>query len=281
VEIVVFITGNDNERKIIELPPAERPYKEFAFPIENLPDGKTPEIENHPKRFKERIYYKVSASIKLSYFYPYCIPDAIWDFTFFNYKGEIKVEHLEEFRACLNAFLENRSLTEIIRNRELVGIIKRKCYSKLVKQGNLKNFNNTSLVLFHRPLNSSFVSVGLNTYPYTIHCINQTKKLGTLLLGDINLNQTLYELINFFEHRLEKVFFALTPLHGSKKNWNNDILKKIECPTFWVASAGTYNRFGHPSCKIFREISKRKCIPVWCSEINPVIYHFELEYECN
>ena len=63
--------------------------------------------------------------------------------------------------------------------------------------------------------------------------------------------------------------------------WNNDILKIIEWPTFWVASAGTYNRFGHPSFKVFGEISKRKCIPVWCSEINPVIYHFELEYECN
>jgi len=286
VEIVVFITENEGKD---DFPFREGPDKPFDFPIEKLPNGKPLEKKDYPEKFWEKIYYKLPGSVELYYSNSNfnCISHPIWEFIFFNYKGEIKVEHLEKFRACLNDFIENKSLTSAIRNKEFLRKIKRKCYSKLVEQGNLKDFNNTSLVLFHRPINflsgkMNFLQIPkdiLDYYRYLLFPL--WRKLGTLLLGDIDLNQTLYELINFFKYRLKEVSFALIPHHGSKRNWNNDILKIIECPTFWVASAGTYNRFGHPSCKIFREISKRKCIPVWCSEINPVIYHFELEYECN
>jgi beta-lactamase superfamily II metal-dependent hydrolase len=309
VERVVYIhPAGDN------IPLEEKVYKNeedsFVFPIDKeLKDYQNGNGKNHLSPFNDRIYHKYSGTVKL--YDSYCqINSAIWEFIFFNYKKNIDKSLEVEFNKCIKGLtIYYNDFKKIITNQSLLKKIRENCYKQLIKKGGLKDENNTSLILFHRPLtyisrksiHYEFIQLAnaCNSISNKISLWETDNKLkdlckkiknfltikgyGTLLLGDINLNlkDFLRNLKNFLtEERLKSAGFILIPHHGSKENWNIEILNYIGKPSIWIASAGTYNTYGHPSFKIFRDLEQANNIPVWCSEhSNPFIYW--METECN
>ena len=209
----------------------------------------------------------------------------MWIFTFFNYMPQNYYESLKKFKECIekhigevsNDFDKIKKIIESIENKrrekdksdEIESI--KDCYDKLYKSGELKNFNNTSLILFHSPINYHHIE-NIGFYPIIMRFFTEIRNrsnhnFAQFLTGDIDLNYRYDEIINHFNKKsLERVLTSLIPHHGSKKNWNSKILEDLRNCKFWIACAGKTNTYGHPSKKVFEEIMKSMRCVFWINE---------------
>jgi len=215
----------------------------------------------------------------------------IWLFKFFNYKDDKQIS--SNLEKCLNNNIPDFSLDEvskIIRNIEKYKGEIKKCYEYIKKQYLLKDFNNTSLVMMHTPINhndildkkifclSEFSPIcpfpiffrysNLIKYFYLCKkvfykCENSINKdyMAQALTGDINLNYDYISLKSHFSYFQGKLFICQIPHHGSYKNWNKDFIRDFKIPIH-IASAGKFNKYGHPSKKVFENIIENCGIPI-------------------
>ena len=99
----------------------------------------------------------------------------------------------------------------------------KKQYSKIGKKL-FNNFNNTSIVTYHAPIQSYY-------------------KCGTLITGDIDLNHDIANLIlKYFKAEIDKVGLFSIPHHGSDANWNEAFIKNGELDSS-VGFAYTHNYY--------------------------------------
>jgi len=222
----------------------------------------------------------------------------VWLFKFFNYESNKQL--LDSLEKCLNENISNFSpnkVSEIIRNIEKYKGKIKKCYEYIKKQFLLKDFNNTSLVMMHTPINHDtlkvkgvfylicpfpiFFSSNLVDYfceeflylhrEFYYRCkdiINRTCKYicsAQALTGDIDLNYDYGSFKKHFSYFQEKLLICQIPHHGSYKNWNKDFVEDFKIPIH-VASAGKFNKYGHPSKKVFEDIIKNYSIPIIVDE---------------
>ena len=166
-------------------------------------------------------------------------------------------------------------LKEIAKNKEGRKCL-RGCYEQLKTEMELKNFNNTSLVMFHIP----WMAFGKQNY--LSQCFVRNKTCYSVFLyhplGDIEFSQSeIYE--EFKKHYsglLEKVCMFQIPHHGSKNNWNNSIIRDTKC-NFWVVSSKIGNP-KHPSLEVIKEIVERGRFLLWANEENFVNLRLKLWY---
>lgn len=74
--------------------------------------------------------------------------------------------------------------------------------------------------------------------------------------GDISLKYVKKHL-QIYEHYkdlLPHVDAIQVPHHGSKNNWNDDLLKLIPKKTIFIVSSGIHNQFGHPHTEVVDSI---------------------------
>ncbi len=219
----------------------------------------------------------------------------IWLFKFFNYKTNKQL--LNSLRRCLNGNIPNFSLKEIpkiIKNIKKYKKIIKNCYEKVREQYSLVNFNNTSLVMMHTPINYNDITFCLADFPpicplFFIH--SNRPKVDYILLylcrkffckrrdiitrkyicsaqaltGDIDLNYDYGSFKKHFSYFQEKLLICQIPHHGSYKNWNKDFIEDFKIPIH-VASAGKFNKYGHPSKKVFENIIENYGIPIIVDE---------------
>ena len=173
----------------------------------------------------------------------------IWFFRFFNCKAEDSKLNL--FEQCVKSIIRSGDLLSAIRRKSRLKQLK-KCYKALQK-----DFNDTSLVVYHAPtisykLESLRLShdYRMDTFPICSfhfphkHTIHLHKAIGHLLTGDINLNKKWAEIRRHYDSYFSEVSLTLVPHHGAKKNWNRAILTKIPRTCTWIASAGIFNTLG-------------------------------------
>lgn len=99
-------------------------------------------------------------------------------------------------------------------------------------------------------------------------------KAGCLYLGDINLNNQIDPLKIIYKNLgldiQNEIGTIQVPHHGSRKNFNSNLLCKYIFPKEWVKrdpgsiiyiiSVGEHNPYGHPSAKVMEEIIRSKNI---------------------
>ena len=173
------------------------------------------------------------------------VPRGIWIFRFFNCR--VKDSKMNRFNRCVKQMTKGVSLTTIIQNRSKLQQLK-KCYRKLQK-----NFNDTSVVVYHAPIMSRHGKV--------------QPRYGHLLTGDINLNQKWKEIRRHFGNTISTLSLCLVPHHGAKSNWNKDVLTKVSRECLWVVSSGISNKYGHPSCNVVKDIIRSGNQLFWSNEI--------------
>lgn len=206
-----------------------------------------------------------------------------WLFRFYNKSMDGKL--LKQFKTSIEKKLGIR-LSEGYKLKEKIGDFSnlnaiRECYEDVFGSNKL---NNTSLVVFHSPINyhsmdAEFKHIGRDSIVgfhrpkylqyYTDKCIERNL-LGQMITGDISLRNTQTELKPFLEHyRAYKdyVRICLIPHHGSKNNWNTSLTSKLSNCSYWVASAGFSNKYGHPSLDVFLDIEQNEQNFSFCSEI--------------
>jgi beta-lactamase superfamily II metal-dependent hydrolase len=84
------------------------------------------------------------------------------------------------------------------------------------------------------------------------------EKIGTLLMGDINIKSTedSNKLVNYFAAYLSRIFVFQVPHHGSERNWpflNRAIFDNF---VYYVINHGV-GRKGHPSAEVVADIRLR------------------------
>jgi len=198
-----------------------------------------------------------------------------WLFKFFNLN-----KNLDKFENCLKE--KNIDIKKLDINEDKDKL--KKCYSKISG-----NFNDTSLVMLHKPLTKmklykmcfhSFYRFCehknywckeerdyycyrlYKKYKYFCDYICDCKSFAQLLTGDINLkNKNNYnEFKKHFNKMLKDVCVFQIPHHGAKGNWNENLLGDLNNCFYWIANSGIKNKYNHPSFKIFMDIiSNNKC----------------------
>lgn len=123
------------------------------------------------------------------------IPDAVWNFKFFNLEIDQKnVDMLKKIVGNLTARNLYNNISSLKKQYKIIG------------KNLFNDFNNTSIVTYHSPIKGH-------------------NRCGTLISGDIDLNHNITDLIlKHFEDEIDKIGLFSIPHHGSKKNWNKKLL---------------------------------------------------------
>jgi hypothetical protein len=290
VEKVIIITGrdegegeeDDDNQFDDDFSPEEKEYEETKDKIDlnRMPDDDSniSENENWGK-------YKKDGKLFIKKHNRYATVFGLWIFRFFNYK--VSKANLKDFRKCLFKTIENlkgeyetgnlthdysEKIKEVIKNKEDREKLK-KCYNLFER--NLKDFNNTSLILYHGPVRKSHLSrvssfyrcLRSCAYSYCCRCCENgsifiphsedVNQVGQFLTGDVNLNVRYEEIKKHYKNYLNNVLVGQVPHHGSKYNWNDKLLNDTPNSKIWVVSAGIlYEK--HPSKKVRCDIKKNK-----------------------
>lgn len=168
----------------------------------------------------------------------------IWSFRFFNCR--VEDSKISQFETNVKRITKSGGLISTIRNTSKLRQLKG-CYRKLHK-----DFNNTSIVLYHAPITS-------------MHDKTEQQN-GLLLTGDVDLNQKWLEIRKHFGSEIKNVFLCLVSHHGARSNWNKAILTVVPKECLWVVSSGISNKFGHPSWAVIRDVIRNGSQLIWTNE---------------
>lgn len=248
--------------------------KENSIRIEELIDG---EMGFENLKFKKRGNVKMKIG---------------WEFSLFNYDNNEETRRIFSgvFHSKSNKQFSKKDLVDILSDKQKLSAF-RKDYKEVIKNKlsnkRISEINNSSLVLLHRPLNSCVetdvllmkkqksceiekdISLKRRNTWYLHEEINKTGNMylfensgmsrnhhrilkGSLLFGDIDVRKDLNQILNFFGGKIEEVGIVLVPHHGSKNNWDNELLNvgNAMAKIVWVVSAGYNNKYSHPHAEV-------------------------------
>lgn len=209
--------------------------------------------------------------------------DNIWKFKFYNFASSNT--SVTGIKQSIDNLLQkaNQSLSEFLKekaNREQFKNIYEEFVERYKENSEL---NQSSLCLYHAPIclddSVSFnlcrcyshFSRGSRYYSdfcrccYRCHHGITTRKLGTMLTGDISLVSkeeiaecAYQDFLKFFDSEKSETGIFLVPHHGSKNNWNKDIITAFKRPIF-INSSGLGNRDKHPNTVVVNDILNANC----------------------
>lgn len=219
----VFFKSRNNDTKVILVLPTEESRGEFVRNAKSLNEFQSEKIIDSYQgiNFKEWIY----------------IP--------FNYQEEARMAEfkyaLEEEGITIKDWNDN-----LFNDDEIINKIKR-AYNRLPGE-----INGNSLMLYSGAFELNTHSIYGCQYP-EIHplcfryCIRNLD--GCLYLGDADLNES--EMFRTLKDTLhpytQRIGLIQIPHHGSKDNFNSEILNLNTNNRHYVLSYGTQNQYGHPS----------------------------------
>ena len=133
-------------------------------------------------------------------------------------------------------------------------------YKKVVKS---RNSNDSSLIVYSGPTYTGHSFYRKYNFKFG-YCRTSPrlslKEVACLYLGDTNLNQksekmNLCHALSYHLNNVkENIGLIQVPHHGSKHNFNDDILFISEGACAYFASFGRRNHFGHPSYRVVEDI---------------------------
>jgi beta-lactamase superfamily II metal-dependent hydrolase len=186
-----------------------------------------------------------------------------WVFRFFSPPTKV---NLKNFENCVRKILpktgkiDSHTLSIILSNRsnldKLIG-----CY-----KSTFKNLNDTSLIVFHGPAKKLSSALCYSSLYYTItmeskfyqcsYSFKHRGRIGWLLTGDVDFNKVKKPFLKHFSSYLSSMAYLLIPHHGSKGNWNSEIMNSVTKPSHWIVSFGLGNYYRHPNYDVISEIVK-------------------------
>ena len=146
-------------------------------------------------------------------------------------------------------------------------------------ENKFRDLNSTSLVVYSGPIGDVMNSL-IYFSPYFGRGFNYPMiyPKGTLLTGDINLNQDsdLNDITNYFRNYLPKTSIFQVPHHGSQKNWNFNHPNNLDYFSFYIINHGI-GRKHHPSVKVVSDIdTETEGFLQFNNEVHSFIVHFQV-----
>lgn len=280
-EKVILIRGKEGGEDQGSFKPSDdgMPNERFGIDAEDLDDESIQLPDNDDlremvnendsqlfgERFKTRLSFKNhSGLVSLKY---------KWVFRFFAPPSNM---NLKGFEACVMNVLPGTrkidygSLSKILSSRSDLNKLK-SCY-----ESTFKRLNDTSLIVFHGPTKnvSSFlcpssspteIPMNYRFYP-CLSSFESDVRFGWVLNGDVDFNNVWTAFLSHFSAYLDHMTHLLIPHHGSKRNWNSNIMSGVVNPSHWFVSFGLGNHYGHPNHDVISDIvSKGNTVSI-CSE---------------
>lgn len=197
-----------------------------------------------------------------------------WVFRFFAPPTN---KNLKKFENCVKKVLpgtkkiDSGTLSSILSNQnDLVKI--KSCY-----EDTFKRLNDTSLMVFHGPTKriSSFLcpsslstKIPMNSKFYPCKSSFESDvRFGWLLTGDVDFNKVSNAFLNHFSAYLSHMTHLLIQHHGSKGNWNSNIMSSVVNPSHWFVSFGLGNPYRHPNHDVMSEIINKGNTVSICNEV--------------
>lgn len=189
-----------------------------------------------------------------------------WFFDLFNI--EISEEEFKTLKKAINEVCIKfgySNMSDFLRNskKNQLSMIKDAYCDSISSLGSkYKTLNNTSICLLHCPIDDLY-----ELKPDNI----------TVLTGDIDLHNTTNR--NFFSshfnYALNKVNYFFVPHHGSKGNWDNDILHFLNDDGYFIFCCGVANTYKHPSIEVIKTITQNRRKFIIVNEL------YDFEYSSN
>ncbi|SIM31170.1 MBL fold metallo-hydrolase [Cuniculiplasma divulgatum] len=201
-----------------------------------------------------------------------------WVFRFFSPPTKQNLSQLEK---CVKQILPNTGninnvmLKKILLNKGHLDKLE-KCYKNTFKE-----LNDTSLIVFHGPTKKQIHSLlcpadstrNMPSNYYFYHCkteLESNVKFGWVLTGDVNFKKVSSAFLKHFSDCLDQMNNLLIPHHGSKGNWNLDIMKHVVSPGHWFVSFGLGNNHHHPNADVISDIVTSGNSVSLCNDINRI-----------
>jgi|GEM_PF-4382335 len=197
--------------------------------------------------------------------------DFKWNFHFFN-KGSFESINPNTLNE-LKKIVDSSSIGDIFFDRVKLNEIK-----KLYKM--IDEINDTSVVLFHHPVNEG-IMIPSNSIWWYLWCLS----CNTILTGDLNCNKYKDEVSNWLKTLLpscDNLCHAIVsvPHHGSQENWHEWLTNYFKKSIF-VIPYGIANQFGHPAFKVKMDICENGHIPVEATQRQGFAYSISLKIKQN
>lgn len=152
-----------------------------------------------------------------------------------------------------------------------------------------KNINNTSLTVYHSPLNGLVSRCRVRSIGQAVTEFGgvpgpqrsqlwdfglpiDARDYGHFLLGDVDLTNSYIlakSIAHFSDTPLDCTSFQI-PHHGSKENWNASLFELLGDPLFSTVSAGIDNRYGHPSPLVIESLLDNWIQVMWANQFSEI-----------
>ncbi|NPA72063.1 MAG: hypothetical protein GXO35_04465 [Gammaproteobacteria bacterium] len=210
-----------------------------------------------------------------------------WLFAFFNHFVPQR-QGLDAFRLCVQRKFRTASpmqiMQQLVNNPPSISKL-RDCYKSL--SNSLKNFNNSSLIMYHGPIMyHGDCRVAVKCGPWCgcpcdcrwygcHHDCRYSRMLyaSHLLTGDVDLNFRYGNIKRYFGNKLQDLYFVQIPHHGAARNWNVNILQDAPNARIWGVSAGIRNKYRHPNTTVGTDIRVAGRCPYWVNEGRPLLLY--------
>ena len=147
---------------------------------------------------------------------------------------------------------------------------------KICYENTFKRLNDTSLIVFHGPPKniSSFlcpsgsptkIPMNYRFYPFK-SSFESYDRFGWVLNGDVDFNKVWPAFLNHFSAYLDHMTHLLIPHHGSKGNWNSNIMSRVVNPSHWFVSFGLGNQYCQPNHDVISDIITKGNTVSICNE---------------
>lgn len=207
--------------------------------------------------------------------------DKIWEFKFYNARLKNSSTSVKSDVDNLIKEYKCSTLNDLLKNTQDWDSLKSKFQAIYDKYCSPSKRNQSSLCLYHSPINIHkynclFYQYNCTCYPCYCTCHNYylQNHCGTILTGDISLRgkNNYSKFLTYYEKEEKNTTFFLLPHHGSKYNWNSDILCNFHKPKIFLNSAGLGCRYNHPSEKVVSEIKNNNDTLLCSNQLTLVKY---------
>ena len=179
-------------------------------------------------------------------------------------------KNLGDLLLKLDGTLQSKSIKESLKK-----IYNKYCSSSY---GNSKQ-NQSSLCLYHSPVEKYndiyIIKSEDNSKIFFKQHFSFERITGTLLTGDISLKQSkrYNDFKRYYKDECKDVLCFLIPHHGSKNNWNKNVLIDFPCANIFLNSSGTSNPYKHPSNEVITDLNKIGNSLLRCNERKSITYY--------
>lgn len=221
------------------------------------------QLEIAVKKYDSALLQKIS-DIVFKMYYGKIVANKFWIFSYYNLPWMKKQDEMKFKKFLKINHIDPNNQSQLL---NIISVKKTRLNMKKSYPLNQDRINNTSVVIYHGPINQKDVLLQPWYFPVAPFYFRYSKNVfskywGHILTGDIKMETTfgaqkaVAKILNHFNPWLDDIHIALIPHHGAFGYWSTRFLTNLSRCDNWVVSAKTNHKY-HPGRKVLLDILQR------------------------